>query len=212
MSVKVFTPAVRTAKGVQVRLRDIRKSDGQRWRELRIANEACLRPVEPTVEGDWVAAHSKSVWRDTFSYLHKSRRRGEAFPLVIETNGVFSGQVTLGNIQYGSVSNCWIGYWLDQAYTGQGITTAAVALGVDFAMRGLGLHRVEATVMEDNPGSIGVLRNVGFRREGMLLRNIHINGVWQDHWLFAQTREDAEPEGIVQRLVESGRLLLDCTE
>ena len=212
MPAKVFTPAVRTATGVHVRLRDIRKSDGQQWRALRIANEAELRPVEPTVEGEWVAAHSKIVWRDTYSYLSKSRRRGDLFPLVIEADGVFAGQVTLGSIQHGNVSNCWIGYWVDSARTGQGIATAAAALGVDFAMRGLGIHRVEATVMENNPGSIAVLRNTGFRTEGTLLRNIHINGVWQDHLLVAQTEEESAPAGVVQRLIETGRLLPDRGE
>lgn len=212
MPAKVFTPAVRTTSGVQVRLRDLRKSDGQQWRALRIANEAELRPVEPTVEGDWHAAHSKTMWRDTFSFLAKSRRRGDVFPLAIEADGTFVGQVTLGGIQYGNVSNCWIGYWVDSARTGQGIATAATALGTDFAIRKLGIHRVEATVMENNPGSIAVLRKTGFRKEGHLLRNIHINGVWQDHWLVAQTEEESAPAGVVQRLIETGGLLPDRGE
>ena len=209
MVAAVATPWVRTVSGARVRLRSLRRGDGKRWRELRVANELALRRVEPTVAGDWRAAHSGSAWRSMYAHLVKSRRRGELFPLVIESNGAFVGQVTLGNIQHGSVSNCWIGYWVAGEYAGQGIATVATALGTDFAMHRLGLHRVEATVMEDNVASIAVLRNTGFRQEGRLQRNIHINGVWQDHLLMAQTVEDIRPFSVVQRLISEGKAQAD---
>lgn len=212
MAAKVFTQSVCTLAGVQVRLRDLRRSDGARWRAFRIANEQELRRVEPTVEGDWALAHSKWAWRDTYSFLNKSRRQGLLFPLAIEAEGEFVGQVTIGSIQHGSISNCWIGYWVDSNKAGKGIATAATALGTDFAIRQLGIHRVEATVMEDNPASIAVLRKTGFRVEGRLERNLHINGVWQDHLLVAQTKEESAPGGVVQKLIDSGRLLPDLEQ
>ncbi|MCR5913860.1 GNAT family N-acetyltransferase [Corynebacterium sp. zg254] len=205
---RVSTPYVRTTgqDPALVRLRDLRRGDGQRWRELRLSNEKQLRPVEPTVEGTWQEAHTPGRWRDTYLYLQDARRHGSVFPLVIEADGQFVGQLTLGTIQRGSLSNCWIGYWVAKEYSGRGIATAATALGTDFAMKMLKLHRVEATVLENNSASIAVLRKTGFRVEGRLQRNLHIDGRWQDHLLVAQTVEECTPGGVVHRLINTGRL------
>ena len=43
-----------------------------------------------------------------------------------------------------------------------------------------------------------VLEKVGYRREGMALRYLYIAGAWEDHVLYALTREDwtgAPPSG-----------------
>ena len=103
--------------------------------------------------------------------------------------------------------------YLDRLYVGadfqgRGVATAAVALGTDLAMLGLGLHRVEAIVMEDNPASRRVLENTGYRVEGRLQRNLHIDGQWTDHLLVAQTIEELGP-GITQRLASQGRFRVD---
>ena len=121
-----------------------------------------------------------------------AERQGIAMSLAIEVAGEFAGQLTLSNMQYGTIGNCWIGYWVHSAGRGA-VATAAVALGTDLAMLGLGLHRVEATVMEDNPASRRVLENTGYRVEGRLQRNLHIDGQWTDHLLVAQTIEELGP-------------------
>lgn len=205
------TISVRTQGGVgpTVRLRSLQRKDGDRWRTFRIQDESLLRPVEPTIPDDWVAAHSPLAWRRTWASLKQVARRGEVVPAAIEVDGHFAGQLTLGNIQHGVVSSCWIGYWVHSPLQGKGIATAAVALGVDHAMRTMGLHRVEATVMEENVASRAVLEKAGFRVEGKLLRNLHIDGQWRDHLLVGMTREDVEDPGlrtVVGRLVKRGDL------
>jgi ribosomal-protein-alanine N-acetyltransferase len=35
-----------------------------------------------------------------------------------------------------------------------------------------------------------VLEKLGFREEGLALRYLRINGVWEDHRIFAVTREE----------------------
>lgn len=207
----IATMSVHTLGGAgpTVRLRSLRRQDGESWRVFRIRDEALLRPVEPTIPDDWKLAHSPLAWRRTWANLKQFARRGELVPAAIEVDGNFAGQLTLGNVQYGVVSSCWIGYWVASALQGQGVATAAVALGVDHAMRTMGLHRVEATVMEDNVASRAVLAKVGFREEGKLLRNLHINGQWQDHLLVGMTREDVEQAGhrtVVGRLIHRGDL------
>lgn len=188
-------------RGQHIVLRPLHRRDGADWRRQRIEDEPRLRPVEPTAETSWEEAHSHEAWRRSFSHLRISQQMGIVLPAVIEVDGRFAGQLTLGNIQHGMISSCWIGYWVYSGFGGRGVATAAVAMGVDLAFNQLQLHRVEATVMEMNQASRRVLERNGFRREGLLRRNLHINGQWQDHMLVALTAEEVLPGGALRRLL-----------
>lgn len=201
------TPTVRLAStGSSVRLRPIARGDGMDWRQTRLLDESHLRPVEPTVPAGWEASHTPGAWWQHYRYLRGAAQVGDIVPLVIEVDGQFAGQLTLGNIQHGALQDCWIGYWVFSAFAGAGVATAACALGVDHAFARVGLHRVTATFMPDNRASGVVLRHCGFREEGMLRRNLHIDGRWRDHVFVALTVEDY-PNTAVDRLRAAGRLL-----
>ncbi|WPF66785.1 MULTISPECIES: GNAT family protein [unclassified Corynebacterium] len=174
------------ADGTAVGLRPLRLGDGPRWRQQRIFNEPYLKPVEPTLRGDWADHHTLWQWWRYYTQLRRSAREGSTAPLAIEVDGEFSGQLTLGGIQRGAASECWVGYWVDAARTGKGVATAACALGTDYAFATLGLHRVTATYLPSNPASGKVLRRNGFREEGYLRENLHIDGAWRDHHFVAQ--------------------------
>ena len=47
--------------------------------------------------------------------------------------------------------------------------------------------------MPRNKASIRVLEKNGFRHEGFSSRYLNINGVWEDHELFAVTVEEWNP-------------------
>jgi len=68
--------------------------------------------------------------------------------------------------------------------------TRALAGAVRFAFDELKLHRVEAACMPNNLASIRVLERNGFQREGLARRYLKINGVWQDHLLYATLADD----------------------
>lgn len=188
------TPAIATAAG-RVRLRPLSRRDGRHWSEFRNADEHLLRPVEPTVPGPWWEAHTKAMWRRNYSGLTAMAAQGVLLPFAIEVDGAFAGQLTLGNVQHGVVCSCWIGYWVYSGFSGRGVASSALALGVDHAMTEVGMHRVEATVLESNVASRRVLEKVGFREEGLLQRNLHINGQWRDHVLVGLTVEE-RPSGL----------------
>ena len=67
------------------------------------------------------------------------------------------------------------------------------------------MHRVTATFLPHNPASGKVLANTGFREEGFLKENLHIDGEWRDHCLVAQNIDDL-PGSAVERLAGQGRL------
>ena len=195
----VHIPGVST-----VRLRTLNSPDGKDWSPRRIRDEAVLRPGEPTVPGTWEEAHSPAAWRVNWQNLRKFAQDGIIVPLAIELDGRFIGQVTLGNIQHGAIGECWIGYWVYSRHSGRGIATVACALGVDHAFARIGLHRVTATYLPDNPASGKVLANSGFREEGYLHQNLHIDGAWRDHHFVAQNIDDL-PGSAVERLAARGR-------
>lgn len=199
------TATVRLPDGATVRLRPLTIRDGQSWSQQRIIDEAWLRPVEPTQRAGWTASHDELSWRHTFRQLRDMARRGAAVPFVIEVDGAFAGQITLGNIQHGSVSEAWIGYWVHSAFMGRGVAVAACALGTDHAFYRIGLHRLTATYLPDNPASGRVLELNGYREEGFLRKNLHIDGQWRDHHFVAQL-VDEHPDTCVGRLVKAGRI------
>lgn len=193
------TQAVTLRCGNTVRLRPLMKRDGESWRQLRLKNQQALQPVEPTVSTTWEDAHSRESWNRTFNYLRYSAGEGSLVPMVIEVDGKFVGQLTVGNILRGVSLEGWIGYWVDGEVTGRGVAKAAVALGTDLAFQRIGLHRLTATYLPANPASGAVLAANGFVEEGLLRRNLHIDGQWQDHILMAQVVDDFE-RSCVERL------------
>lgn len=199
------TPTVRIPGDHSLRLRPLTYADGEEWSRMRIADEAVLRPVEPTVSGTWREAHSQAAWLTNWRSLRRFALDGIIVPFVIELDGHFIGQVTLGNIQHGAIGECWIGYWVYSRFAGRGIATVACALGTDHAFVRVGMHRVTATYLPDNPASGKVLANTGFREEGYLRGNLHIDGAWRDHHFVAQNIDDL-PGSAVERLAGQGRL------
>ena len=124
-------------------------------------------------------------------------------PYVIEVDGVFRGQLTIGNVTRGSLCSAWIGYWVSSEVTGGGVATGALALGLDHCFGPVGLHRVEATVRPENVASRRVLAKAGFREEGLLKRYLNVDGDWRDHLLVALTIEDVDGS-VVSALVRRG--------
>jgi len=100
------------------------------------------------------------------------------------------GRVALANVVLGSWRNATLGYWIDRDSGSRGHATEAVMLTLRFAFTELGLHRVQPAVMPHNTRSIRVVEKCGFRDEGLALRYLQINGVWEDHRIYAMTIED----------------------
>lgn len=189
-----------------VRLRPLARSDRESWRDIRLRDEAILRPVEPTLATSWAAAHSRAEFRRILRGARRSLRDGAAMIGVIELDGHFAGQLTLTGFRPFPLLTCIVGYWVDSARTGGGVATAALALGVDHAAA-VGMHRVEATVRPDNVASRRVLAHCGFREEGLMAGAMHMDGAWRDHILAARLVGE-DHVSAVDDLVAAGRARL----
>src|SRR6202789_4384376 len=193
---------LRVAAGV-IRLRPVRLRDAAQWSRIRLADRAHLEPSEPSTEADWTARHSISAWPVVCSSLRSEARKGRMLPYVIELDGEYCGQLTIGNVTHGALRSAWIGYWVSSSMTGRGVATGALALGLDHCFGPVMLHRVEATVRPENAASRAVLAKVGFREEGLLRRSLEVDRAWRDHLLVAITVDEVHGS-VASALVRAG--------
>ena len=65
-----------------------------------------------------------------------------------------------------------------------------------FAFEEISLHRVEISIIPRNRASRRVVEKLGLREEGVAVRYLEIDGVWEDHVRYAITAEEwAGPRG-----------------
>jgi ribosomal-protein-alanine N-acetyltransferase len=176
-----------------VRLRPLRYREARQWRRLRAANASWLGPWEATSPISEVPLRSYS---QMVRELNRQGHAGAALPFGIEVDGALVGQLTVGNIIWGSLRCGAIGYWVDRTVAGRGIVPTAVALATDYCLLDLGLHRIEVNIRPENTASLRVVDKLGFRDEGLRRRYLHIDGAWRDHRTFALTVEDV-PGGLL---------------
>ncbi len=122
--------------------------------------------------------------------LEDARAAGTTYAFTIRAEGALVGRVTLSQVFRKTFQSCYLGYWVGEEHNGRGYATAAVGRAIGYAFDELGLHRVQANVMTRNPRSARVLERNGFRKEGLALRYLQIAGRWEDHYMYAITRED----------------------
>ena len=102
-----------------------------------------------------------------------------------EEPDIVIGTVSCGNITSDPFCSGTLGYKFDKDYWHKGYATEAISWTVEQIFKELCLHRIIANVMETNNPSIKLLENMGFRLEGLCEKNIRVNGVWQNHRLYA---------------------------
>ena len=179
-----------TLYGKRVTLRPLRESDFAAWHEVRKRNGAWLtrwEPRPPESFGDPIGKRmfiSRCVARDA------EARIGGGFAFGIFLGETFVGEANLSNIQRGPLQGATIGYWVDEAYAGQGLVPESVAAIFRFAFEELRLHRIQISIVPRNAPSLRVVAKLQLRQEGLAERYIEINGTWEDHALFAITAEE----------------------
>ncbi|MBS7539297.1 GNAT family N-acetyltransferase [Ancylobacter lacus] len=176
-------------EGRGVLLRAPVMSDYAAWAALRERSRAFLTPWEPL----WPAYDlARGAFRRRLRRYARDVREDQAYPFLVfrlEDQALLGG-LTLSNVRRGVAQTASLGYWMGQDHAGKGHMSAAVAALLPFAHGSLGLRRIEAACLPHNEPSIRLLRRVGFRQEGYGREYLCINGVWQDHLLFARLSSD----------------------
>ncbi len=188
-------PSVETGPvlyGETVTLRVPQMADFREWAELRQASRGFLVPWEPTWPQDDL---TKSAFRRRIRRYQQDIRDDRAYPFFAfqAEDDALVGGLTLSNVRRGVAQACSLGYWVGASHARQGHMSNAVATVIPFVFGQLGFHRLEAACLPTNKASISLLKKSGFTEEGYARRYLKINGVWQDHLLFALLSADALP-------------------
>jgi [ribosomal protein S5]-alanine N-acetyltransferase len=187
-----FSEQLPAVVGDGVLLRVPQMSDYSAWSMLREASRDFLTPWEPTWPADDL---TRASFRRRIKRYTEDQRSDLAYPFFIfrKSDGALVGGLTLSNMRRGCAQAASLGYWMGATYARQGYMTAAVSALLPFAFATLRLHRVEAACIPSNSASIRLLEKTGFRREGFARQYLCIDGIWQDHLLFARLCDDPHP-------------------
>jgi ribosomal-protein-alanine N-acetyltransferase len=176
-------------------VRPPRTSDVVEIRRVLRANHEHLRPWNPAPSSaedpSSITEVSKSVLRQRRDWKHGT---GYIFMVASrEAPQAFVGKIALNGVMRGAMCGAYLGYWMAAEEQGKGLVVEAIRAVLDFGFGPAGLHRVQAAIMPRNARSLRVIDKLGFRREGLAERYLQIAGKWEDHILFARTREEHLP-------------------
>jgi RimJ/RimL family protein N-acetyltransferase len=177
--------------------------------EIVLAGALCtLRPYRPDdVDGliavaddplvsRWMTAGFPSPYTRADAEWWVGQAVADAAPhnFVIVANGAFAGGVGIQPLDGESHGVALFGYWLGRAYWGRGLATDAARTLARYALRDVGLRRLEASVFAPNTVSMRVLEKAGFTlearmRDGYLQRD----GTVCDKIMYARLASDPDP-------------------
>jgi len=191
-------PAVLVAGPVT--LRPLRRRDAGAWSRSRLANAEWLARWEPTSNQSWQARNSVVEYHRTLARMRSAARAGGMLPFGMVYGDRLVGQLNVSNVVRGALRSASIGYWIDSAVAGRGITPTALALVIDHCLTEAQLHRVEVNIRPENQASIRVVEKLGLRQEGYHERFLDIDGGWRDHLSYAITTEEVLSGSVLSRL------------
>jgi [ribosomal protein S5]-alanine N-acetyltransferase len=123
-----------------------------------------------------------------------ARRRewqlGTGYGFGIFVDDRFTGEINVNSVQRGPFQNAYVGYWIDQDRAGNGLIPEALVTVARFAFEDLALHRLQIAIIPRNRASRRVVEKLNLREEGVAVRYLEIDGVWEDHVRYAITVEE----------------------
>ncbi len=164
-------------------------SDWKDWAEIRQQSRNHLTPWEPrwshnTLTRTSFRARLRQYARDAKDDI------GHAFFIFRKEDDQIVGSITLSNIRRGVSQTGTIGYWTGHPFVRMGYMREAILALLPELFDRFGLRRIEAACLLENEPSASLLEKIGFTREGQARQYLCINGVWQDHLLYAVLKGD----------------------
>jgi ribosomal-protein-alanine N-acetyltransferase len=179
--------------GARVVLRPLGATDFKQWREVRRRNRDWLTRWEPRrLSGQPDTVEDKGAFSSRCSARDRERQLGTAWGFGVFVDGDLCGEMNINSIQRGPFQNCYVGYWIDEQWAGEGYTPEALVVALRFAFEELRLHRVQIAIIPRNVASRRVVEKLAIREEGVAVRYLEINGDWEDHVRYAITSEEWE--------------------
>ncbi|AWP27327.1 MULTISPECIES: GNAT family N-acetyltransferase [unclassified Paenibacillus] len=143
-----------------------------------VGNEPYFKIWEPVREPEYFTIGKQT---ELLAAERRSIADGTLFKVWLHQDDKIIGSVAVSNIVRGVFQSGHVGYKLAQSHTGKGYMTEALSAVVSHCFDTLEMHRLEANIMPRNAASLNVVRRLGFYEEGMAIKYLKINGVWEDH-------------------------------
>jgi ribosomal-protein-alanine N-acetyltransferase len=134
----------------------------------------------------WKAMADAEAWFQRISALQAAGSALE-FAIVAKRTGGVIGRCGLFEFDEVNAQTA-VGYVLGRAYWGQGYMREALTALIDCAFLEMNLRRLEARAEAPNTASAGLLRRLGFSREGVL----------RERWISNEETVDAEVYGLLR--------------
>jgi ribosomal-protein-serine acetyltransferase len=157
---------------------------------LGLGEGGCLRPLEEADADElhqliernrprlakWIAWAREQTLEGTIAFIGRARAKeledsGLSRAIVDDRRLVGVVGITVDEANHSAE----IGYWLDEAASGKGTATAAVAEIVDFGFDRWQLMRVEIRADVENRPSCAVAERLGFHYEGTLRQSYRVS-------------------------------------
>jgi RimJ/RimL family protein N-acetyltransferase len=190
--------------GHRIVLRSPRVGDAEQWREVRTRERERIEPWWASSPLTWEERHTDAQWISDVLQARREARAGCALPLVVEIDGQLAGQCNLEWIAP-HTRTAEMGIWMDSRWARQGLSAVAAAMVIDYAIAGLGLHRLIAPIGEGNVVAAGGARKLGMRFEGTMAGFLDVGGVRRDHQLWAFTPACLPDGGLTAAMLQSAR-------
>lgn len=191
MTTQDTAPPMTTLFGRRVVLRPLVVADFGEWQEVRRRNVDWLTRWEPRrLPGQPDVVEDRDAFAARCNARQRERQLGHGFGFGVFVDGRFRGEMNLSSVQRGPFQSAYVGYWIDGAVAGNGYTPESLVVLARFVFEDVRLHRFQVAIIPRNQASQRVVAKLGLREEGVALRYLEINGVWEDHVRYAMTVED----------------------
>ena len=181
--------------GRRVLLRPLVASDFTAWREVRRRNADWLTKWEAQrVHGQPDVVEDRDAFAVRCSARQRERQLGTGYGFGIFVDGDFAGEINLSAVQRGPFQSAYVGYWIDEKHAGNGYMPESLVVLSQFAFDELHLHRIQISIIPRNTASRRVVEKLGIRDEGIAVRYLEINGLWEDHVRYGLTVEEWEEQ------------------
>lgn len=177
--------AVPPAGHPDVSLRWLQPEDAHAW-------YAVLRLPEVTAHTSWSLASAEDL-TPILAACGQDASASQVRLAIVDTEGALAGSIGFHSIhwQHGTAE---IAYELAPHYWRRGIASAVCNEVVAWAWQRFGWQRIQASVLDTNAASAGVLRRCGFDLEGRLPRYRQVAGVSRDFDVYSRL---AEPSAVL---------------
>lgn len=176
-------------EGERCYIRTFKEEDAANLTELVVRNKHFWAIHEPLQRQEYYTLDTQ--YKKILESMHLMRSKREfSFGIYAKGTKELIGHISLYAIKRLPYSSGFVGYSVDEKVVGKGIATEALAIVLKFAFTDVNIHRVEAYVSPKNVASVRVLEKARLQREGLLRELLFINGVWEDHYMYAIIQDD----------------------